>query len=380
MHLPGTLRNDQFGQMTVAEALDVLADRSPAIEAIGVTDYFTTASYHRATAAFANGAGAGIALIFPNVEVRFASASNKGTAINAHLLCAPEDVGELERFLLHLTFSYRDTTLRCCDDDLRRLGRLERDDRTLSDEAALRAGANLFKVDSSQLRDAFERDEWAREHILLAVPGSSGDGTAGLQSGDDSYKALRESIERMAHIIFSSNPKQTEFWLGRGALSEEELTRRYKGKKLCLHGSDAHEAERLGEPEQQRLCWLKGSASFETLRMAVLAPGTRGHIGPTHPLTGYELGRISRVSVTGREGWFPQGGIALNPGLIAVIGQRGSGKTALADLIAVGAGSDEPFHNRASFVSRAGRLLHGCTTEVEWSDGEVTSGDCCTFG
>ena len=52
-----------------------------------------------------------------------------------------------------------------------------------------------------------------------------------------------------------------------------------------------------------------------------------------------------------------------------------SGKTALADLLASGAGSDQPFSNRASFISRAGRLLNGAVAQVEWTHGETTRCD-----
>lgn len=372
VHLPGTLFNDQFGNLGIPEALDILASRTPSIEAIGITDYFTTASYRRAAEAAAEGAGEGITLIFPNVEMRFATATRKEVAVNVHLLCAPEDVEGLERFLARLTFPFRDQVFRCDDMDLRRLGRLESGESTLPDDAALRAGATLFKIDFSQLKEAFDNDAWARDHILVAVPGSNNDGTAGLQSHDGAFKALRQSIERFAHIIFSGHPKQREFWSGQGVLSEREIVERYKGKKLCIHGSDAHDPDRLGMPADDRRCWLKGAPSFETLKMACLAPETRSHIGPTDPLDGYQHGRIANVSVTGNS-WFRESGLAINPGLVAVIGARGSGKTALADLIAVGAGSDEPFNNPASFIRRAGGLLHGLTSELHWTDGQRTS-------
>ena len=49
-----------------------------------------------------------------------------------------------------------------------------------------------------------------------------------------------------------------------------------------MHGSDAHREEKVGEPEQERLCWLKGDLTFETLRQAVVEPAERVWIG-AHP-------------------------------------------------------------------------------------------------
>ena len=51
--------------------------QTPAIEVVGVTDYMTTASYRRAAAANADGAGRSIALLFPNVELRLDNATNQ---------------------------------------------------------------------------------------------------------------------------------------------------------------------------------------------------------------------------------------------------------------------------------------------------------------
>ena len=140
--------------------------------------------------------------------------------------------------------------------------------------------------------------------------------------------------------------------------------------RLSLHGSDAHDAAKLGKPDQDRYTWIKGDPSFDGLRMACLAPQTRLSIGSMDPGLGQQ-GRIASVSLAGAE-WFSPETIPLNPGLVAIIGPRGSGKTALADLIAAGAGSSRPLDNPASFVRRAGNLLDGYTSKVLWTDGQTS--------
>ena len=92
VHLPGTLFNDQFGDMSITAALDDLAAREPRIEAVGITDYFTTATYREAVAAHQAGAGEGIEFLFPNVELRLDVQTGGGSGVNVHLMCAPEDV------------------------------------------------------------------------------------------------------------------------------------------------------------------------------------------------------------------------------------------------------------------------------------------------
>ena len=372
MHLPGTLFNDQFGDLSIEDALTKLATATPSIEAIGVTDYFITESYREAATALDNGVAPTIRFAFPNVELRLDIATASNRSVNIHLLCPPDEVDQLDRFIGRLEFSWSERPYRADRDGLIRLGRDYLQDSKLDEVAALKAGARQFKVSFENLRLHFRTDRWAQKNVLVAVAGGEGDGTSGLREPRGAFDARRQSIERLANIVFSGNPKQARFWSGAGTLPEHELVRIYGGLKPCLHGSDAHEASRLGLPHSDRFCWLKGDPTFDTLRLACLSPKTRVHIGqePTDPAN--TLGRIIRVAVPGSD-WFVDETVDLNPGLVAIIGARGSGKTALADLVAAGAGSTEPFDNASSFVRRAGTLLDDSLAMVTWSHDEVTT-------
>lgn len=376
LHLPGTLLNDQFGDLSVEEALGALAAAQPTIEAIGVTDYFTTASYRRAASALESGVAPSIRFALPNVELRLDNATSSNRAVNIHLLCPPEEVDALDRFIGGLEFSWTGTKYRADPDGLVQLGRDYSQDTHLDEAAALRVGATQFKVNFEGLREQLLTNKWASKNVLVAVAGGEGDGTSGIRDEAGSFRARRESIEALADIILSGNPKQAQFWLGDGALAEHELVRVYGGLKLCLHGSDAHDLARLGVPDNDRFCWLNGDPTFDTLRLACLAPRTRAHIGREPPNVSSTHGRIVSLHVPGSE-WFVNETVDLNPGLVAIIGARGSGKTALADLVAAGAGSTEPFNNPSSFVSRAGRLIRDSLATVEWSHDEITT---CDFG
>ena len=65
--------------------------------------------------------------------------------------------------------------------------------------------------------------------------------------------------------------------------------------------------------------------------------------------------------------------LPLNPGLVAIIGARGSGKTALADVIAAGcdailpSGWDADENISPSFLARARRLIGDATTTLTTS-------------
>ncbi|MGI0524791.1 hypothetical protein [Rhizobium giardinii] len=79
---------------------------------------------------------------------------------------------------------------------------------------------------------------------------------------------------------------------------------------------------------------------------------------------------ISRVEIKGAS-WALTPDIGLNPGLVAIIGARGCGKTALADMIALGCDAFPGKYNGQSFLSRANAdsYLAGAEVSVSWQDG-----------
>jgi hypothetical protein len=95
-----------------------------------------------------------------------------------------------------------------------------------------------------------------------------------------------------------------------------------------MHGCDAHRVEVVGKPDQDRYCWLRGDLSFETLRQAVIEPADRVWIGNLPPPGPSPSETLRHLAVTGAP-WIAEPSLPLNPGLVAIIGARGSGKTVL---------------------------------------------------
>jgi hypothetical protein len=141
--------------------------------------------------------------------------------------------------------------------------------------------------------------------------------------------------------------------------------------KPCLHGSDAHELAKVGIPDQDRLCWIKGDLAFETLRQAIIEPRERVSLGEHPPLQPADSVTIDTIRPI-RTPWIKNDKIPLSRGLVAVIGARGSGKTALVDLIAAGGGAlDDPLGD-SSFLRRATHpvdLIGKAEVEELWCDG-----------
>jgi hypothetical protein len=314
-----------------------------------------------------------VKLLFPNVELRLDVAAKTGF-VNIHLLVSPEDpdhVAEVKRILKRLQFGAHNDRFDCTREELINLGR--RSDPTIIDEgAALRHGATQVKVNFDQLRKVIHESEWAKKNILIAVAGGAGDGTSGLRQAADA--TMRQEIEKFAHIIFSSSPAQREFWLGQRGVTVDELRSRYDGCKPCLHGSDSHDQKSVGQPVDNRFSWIKGALAFDALRQACIDPESRAYVGEQPPRSAMPSQVISLIRIDDAD-WASTPDIPLNPGLVAIIGARGSGKTALADVIAAGcdaitpSGWDEDESISPSFLARARRLIGNATTTLTWGGG-----------
>lgn len=379
IHAPGTVLNNQFGSTDPWEAyISTLESLLPTIEAIAVTDYYVTDTYEEFLKHKAAGRLPGVMLIFLNIELRLDVAAKSGF-VNIHLLVSPEDpehLSEVKRILKRLQFHAHNDRFDCTREELIKLGK--RTDPLITDDAsALRHGATQFKVNFDQLRKVIQESEWAKKNILIAVAGGAGDGTSGLRQAADT--TVRQEIEKFAHIIFSSSPAQREFWLGlRSGVTVDDLRSRYDGCKPCLHGSDSHDQQSVGQPVDNRFSWIKGALEFDALRQACIDPEGRAYVGEQPPRSAMPSQVISHVQIDNAD-WSKTPEIPLNPGLVAIIGARGSGKTALADVIAAGCDAISPFgwsadeNSSPSFLARARGLIGDASTTLTWGGGATVT-------
>ena len=274
----------------------MIESKTPLIRALAVTDYYLIDLYEQVLQHKGDGRLPHVDLIFPNIEMRLDVAAKSGF-VNIHLLVSPENpnhIEELGRFLRRLHFQAHKDPFNCTRDDLIRLGKFTNSAKS-DESSALREGATQFKVNFARLRAIYDDSAWAKENILIAVAGGSGDGTSGIRAAADA--TVRQEIERFADIIFAGSSAQREFWLGQRDVSEADLRKRYRGLKPCLHGSDAHDEEHVGEPFEDRYTWIKGRPTFDTLRQACIEPAGRVYIGPKPPSTAMPSQVISCIQV-----------------------------------------------------------------------------------
>jgi len=369
LHTPGTLRNDQFkGDWN--RYLLAIEQAAPAPAALGITDYFTMEGYKAIRAHKAQGRLPSVDLIFPNIEMRLSVETRKGPGINLHLLVSPHDpehIDRVEGLLGRLSFrGYRGQTFSCTLGDLSRLGRLHADNEHLEEQAARRIGANQFKVDWRKLQQELGGDRWFQENVLVAVAAGE-DGLAGI-GRDAGFSAEREALGDFADIIFSGSPNDRSYWAGH----HDDFKGGRRATKPCLHGSDAHSMDRILAPKQDRRCWIRAEPTFDGLRQTLVEPERRVHIGPDAP-PGPSPDNVIRTIEVRNAPWMQVASVELNDGLVTIIGAKGSGKTALADLAAFGAHAEDGEPGPASFIKKAEEHLDGVSVQLEWADGSRSS-------
>ncbi len=372
IHTPAsTLHNEFNGWDTYLAALEA-ADA--AICAVGITDYASLDGYKRVRDEIQNnGRLSRFSLVVPNIEFRVSPFTKKGAAINLHILIDPKDSGHIHKIddaLSRLTFKYQGgQKYPCSQVGLTELGKAFNSS-IKDDQVAYREGINQFKPDFDAFRDWYEGEKWLRRNSLVVVSNGSNDGASGLNH-DDGYRAKRQEIYRFSHAVFSGNPKDREYFCGKGPDGEDQLVKTINGRKPCIHGSDAHKEEQLFKPAEERYCWIKADPTFEGLRQILYEPDARVYLGKSFPEARDENRIISSIRFSGKNRWFRDIELPINPALVSIVGSKGSGKTALVDLVAYATGSW--VSNTNSFLHKAHKELEGTEIVVTWAGGQSNS-------
>lgn len=204
------------------------------------------------------------------------------------------------------------------------------------------------------------------EDTLIWLPYDEYGGIDDIDPTDNFFKL---HLLKKAHIIGSSTRKQIDFFLWNDTKFQVDQYRNwFEKRKPCIKGSDAHEANypvgRLRDQDSKptkRHCWIKADPTFEGLKQIVFEPENRVFIGEIPPKLELLqkaperfIDSITVVASSDDGEWFDQiGELKLNCDLVSIIGNKGNGKSALADIISSAGNSDNTSY---SFL-RGGKFL-----------------------
>jgi ABC-type lipoprotein export system ATPase subunit len=389
VHTKGTNKNDQFNASADFDTYCVTMLKKAfdkEIAAIGITDYFSIDNYKKVVDFIANIDSHSDfntdqkefiknILILPNVELRMLPVTEPGRLVNIHCLFNPAIVDSLDNDFF--------SSIECSDGTrkhkMNRQGLIvfgKSFDSSLDDMAAYKKGVDNFVVAQARLQELLLEPTFA-ENTIVVVSNSNKDGASGFQKHYDLFEdkspgsldGVRRAIYSISQAIFSSNDEDRKYFLGQKKDNEDTVINKCGSIKPCIHGSDAHTEAKLFEPDEDRFCWIKADTTFEGLKQIIYEPADRVFIGfEPHVIDRVRSNKteyINTLSINhlrdynGAQGvWFKDVSINFNKELIAIIGNKGSGKSALSDILGVlgnthNAGVN---HENLSFL-RGGKIL-----------------------
>jgi hypothetical protein len=333
VHTPGTKLEDGYGG-TSAENwnrfVQILEQSN--VSAFGITDYFSIDGYRYLTAKQRNEGKLKQKALFPNIELRLDQSANKDAEeINIHLIFdnAEELEKKIEAFLRGLpTINTKldDTKYHCSPEELRELG-------------YKKACVQLETVKDT-LIEIFGKE---KPYLIFGVAGGYG----GIRPDAKSPRkvGIAEEIDKHCDAFFGRSQDKDHF-LKEGRYEDAM-------QKAVVAGSDSHSFAHLenylgkeffGEDGVIReVTWIKADLTFQGLKQILYEPESRVFIGgiPEKLEIVAQSPRLFIESVgiatTKNDAeWFDKvGEVQLNPDLVSIIGNKGTGKSALADIIAM---------------------------------------------
>lgn len=350
------------------------------IAAIGVTDYFSIDGIKRLRALLNDNAKlaalltADVAakarsiLLLPNVEFRtsviIARPNGQDSRVNFHVIFSDEiglDVIE-EYFLRELRFTAEsnpdslDERWSLTPANLEILGkRLKEQHKKFRGMSDIHVGMMNAVVTHENVTEVLERQASRfKDLYLLAV---AADEDLSECSWEGQAHLTRKLFIQKSHMLFSGSLGTRDFGLGKKHARVQDFLNEFKSLKPCIHGSDAHSYEMIFEPAAQRYLWIKADPTFQGLRQLPNEPEERVFIGMMPPSLETASARPTKVvesisihkrrASTLSEKWF-NCSLPFNAELVAIIGNKGNGKSALADVL--GLLGNTPRHGSFSFL------------------------------
>lgn len=147
----------------------------------------------------------------------------------------------------------------------------------------------------------------------------------------------------------------------------------YRKDMTYIIASDCRTIEEVDKREErfflgEKSVWIKSDPNLQGLKQIIYEP-TRVYFGEEPPSKTEKNKVIDSIKITNSNGWFLDEKILFNENQISIIGGKGTGKTAILDLIAYATRSLN-LKDLNSFINRAHKELIGTTVEVEWKSGQ----------
>jgi ABC-type lipoprotein export system ATPase subunit len=340
------------------------------VPVIGVTDYFLIEGYKKLREFKAAGRLPNIELLLPNIEFRLDQIV-AGKRINFHVIFSDQvSVADIEdHFLSNLEITIEGHAWLPADvRKLRRSSLVELGAKYKAEQGMagsdFQIGCTTAVVRLSQIMELLTSNSKFRDRYVtcLAEENLSLMDWAGQDHG------VRKVLLQSTQVMFSANLKSIQWCLGKKHGTVRDYLVEFKSLKPCIIGSDAHKLDQIGVWPNNRPTWVKADTTFEGLRQILCEPEDRVCIGTTPPDEKDATKVIKSITIAKAGAWMADQTIELSRDLVAIIGGKGSGKTALADMLGYG-GGDFDNDSEKSFLAQAREYFEGTEVGLTWERG-----------
>jgi len=343
--------------------------------------------------------------VFPGIELRLAAPTE--IRLNAHVLFS-DDVEDqiLDDFRSALKLELVDRPL--SDAALIALGRhvgadllvtrgLNKAEVDADDAKALRAGSMLAEINCDSYKNAIAK---VPDGLAIGfMPFDTSDGLSEVKW--QNHYAYFLGLFRTSPIFESRNTVLRDAFVGEKTPGNARFFDNFQAglkhvPRLVVSGSDAHRfVGRAGDNDRRgygdfpsgKATWIKADPTFRGLKQAIMEPAKRSFIGErplkhievatnkTYFIDAIEIKRVASAPAAGT--WLDGVTLPLNADLVAIIGNKGSGKSALADVIALLGNSRQKAHfsflKKDRFRGKSGDPARHFEGSLTWLDGSTES-------
>jgi ABC-type lipoprotein export system ATPase subunit len=403
IHTPNTKLNNQYNP----DGNDVWDTYCHKIEesdvkVFGITDYFSADTYFTFIKNFKYLYHDSDKIFFPNIELRISETVNKAQEeINLHLIFNSFDQNieqKIHKFLQNLKTNKTVA------------GRLHVKASELQNSNDFEEATTTRTFINEAIIDTFG-DKIDLTEFLLIFTSANNDG---IRTTTEVVNGKKRGVKRKA-LITDEVDKFSNGFFGNSRNSEHFLkTNRLENKnefiepKPVLTGCDAHsftdfdssvgKLVKNGSEIEKEPTWIKADLTFEGLRQILYEPELRVYIGnepeivnrvrqnPTKYIKSLNINQVDEYDEHNGI-WFKNETIEISSELVAIIGNKGSGKSAITDIIGLLANSYNQFYlsphghteELFSFLNnekfRKNNLASNFQGSLEWESGKLDTAE-----
>lgn len=343
--------------------------------------------------------------VFPGIELRLAAPTK--VRLNAHVLFSNEvedqtlndfkSALELEIVKRPLSNTALVGLARQVGEDLLSKHGLVKAEADADDEKALIAGSKIAEINCDSYMSAITKVPEGQ--AIGFMPYDTSDGLSEVKWHE--HYAYFLGLFQSSPIFESRNLELRHAFVGEETPDNTKFFKNFQAglkniPRLVVSGSDAHrftgakgdnDRRGYGDFPSGKVTWIKADPTFQGLKQAIMEPAKRSFIGERPPkqveITTNKTYFIDSVEIKKTAGatqagtWLDGVKLPLNADLVAIIGNKGSGKSALADVIALLGNSRQKAHfsflKKDRFRGKSGDPAKQFVGSLSWLDGSSES-------